>query len=1359
MLNRGDDMGYFKKNIPQMEKKKYKRQKKAVWISVILTAFLILSSITSFADEYTVDENLSMDYESIIGSEQSLANPGLIWGDKTVYKDNAVIDDGKGSIQIENDGDFLISYSAIGTAQSIKGKDNAPLDVIFVLDLSGSMREDMENGKTRIRNAVKAVNETMEALMELSDETRIGIVGFSTTAKVLLPLEHYEKYIDPNGKVSDFIDIKEKGQSTFGSKESEIFIKGVNSKEQLVINRSMVDGGTNTQVGISEGMRLLENAYPVTTEIEGKTFPKIPSVIMMTDGAAGYSSDSKDWWNPANNSGNGNGIRWYAGQGMKLMLTGEYKKKSIDRHYQIENTVNTMKVYTVGMGITDLSGRQKDLADISLNPTENWFDKNEIATEIREAWGKYKKGQNPDIEVNDSSVGRNNFYQITHPEKDKDIDTLHYVDKYYSANDAESIIDAFKDIINELSIEDAEVPTKLPKGANPFEDGYVTFTDPIGEYMEVKDVKAIVYDGKEYQKKSIKEEGSKIIYTFEGDIQSSLYGSTILEKVLIEVERIGQNYEVMKIKIPAGTLPLQVNQVTYDKDGQIIENIIEKATPIRVLYTVGLQKNINPETLEGVSSQYIESNLQDGKVRFYANFYSEKKEEKVTIGDAKTEFIPSVENKWYKTQKMEPVYKENPAITETAETAVYTKNDKDNKVVTFYGNNGLLLKDYQVEPYILSGKTNLAVQKILEGREWSNRDSFTFTLEAANDYTAKAIEAGDIILPNKTEITITKSSEGMGKFRTNHFDDIRFNKTGDYQFRITEVKGNIPNMEYDDHEMNISLSVIYKDLGLELAAPPTIIGSSSFTNVYCSDPTDLVKGFEVKKIVKSETENPYELKEGDFSFTLTPSPANPEEDPIKDPITVQNDIYGTAVFSDGVVYTKPGVYHYTVKEELGSIGGMTYSDIIYEIKITVTDNIQIAKLEAVMEITSDGKIESEMIFENEYNPQKASLNFRGKKTLEGKKLEAGMFSFKLTPEESAPMPEDNIAVNDSAGDFCFGNITYDSPGTYRYSITEINDSKKGFVYDDSSYSIIIEVEDIDGILVATATGTDNIVFTNYYEPAPLILEGDTALGGKKELSGRKLAEGEFLFSLWNQDEKIMEAKNQIDGSFSFEGITISQAGNHLFTIKEETGKHGGIIYDTAQYDVKVTAEDIDGKLVATEILYTKNGTIADSAIFRNVYKVNPAVIELHAQKILKGRELQEGEFHFILIDKEGNIISTSMNDKHGNIIFEEFEIEKAGIYEYILYEEVGKDKDIIYDNSKYMVKIEAVDSGSGNLNLTINLINNGKQVNHVQFVNVYKKSKVPDVPATGDDNKTLIYELVALIAVIFLYKVYKNLKK
>lgn len=1359
MLNRGGDMGYFEKNTLSIEKKKNKREKKAVWISLILTAFLIFSSITTFADGYAVDANLSMDYETIIGSEKSLENPGVIWGDKTVYKENAVIDDGKGSIEIENDGDFLISYSAVGTAQSIRDKDNASLDVVFILDLSGSMRQEMENGRSRIENAVKAINETMEELMNLNDETRIGIVGFSTTARELLPLDHYEKYVDPNGKTSDFIDIRESGRRRAADKESEIFIKGVNSKGRLVSDRSIVDGGTNTQVGISEGMKLLEKAYPVTTEINGKIFPKIPSVIMMTDGAAGYSSSSEDWWNPANNSGNGNGVRWYPGQGMKLMLTAAYKKKSIDRHYNLENEVNRMKIYTVGMGITELSGRQKDLANISLNPEENWFEKNEIATQIRDAWNKYKKGQNPYIEVNDRTGGYENFYQITHPAKDKDIDTLYYADKYYPANDADSIIDAFKDIINELSVENAEVPTNLEKGENPFKDGYVTFTDPIGEYMEVKDVKAIVYDGKEYLKKSRKEEEGRTIYTFEGDIQSTLYGATTLNNVLIEVKQVGENLEEMVIKVPAGILPLQINRLTYDKDGQIIENIVEKATPIRILYTAGLQKSINADTLEGVSNEYIESNMQDGAVRFYANLYTGKKAGKVTIGDAKTVFYPSAENKWYQMQKDGTVYKQNPEITETADTAVYGEREEDGKVITFYGNNGVLLKDYKIEPYILSGKTNLEVQKVLKGRDWNDSDSFTFRLEAGNEDTAKAIQSGDVILPEKTEIVITKSSEGKEKCRESHFDDIRFNKIGDYQFRITEVRGNIPNMKYDDHEMNISLSIVFKNYSLDLAGPPTITGSPSFTNEYFPEPADLLRGFEVKKTVKAEHGNSYELKSEDFSFTLTPSPANPERDPITEPITVWNDADGNAVFNNGVIYTEPGIYHYTVKEETGEIPGMSYSDTVYEITVTVKDNKEIGKLEAVMEITADEMVKDDMNFENEYNPEEVSLNLKGKKILEGKALEAGMFSFNLIPEGNAPMPAQSIAQNDSAGGFSFEKITYDRPGTYSYSIAEVNEEKTGYAYDDHIYSVIVNIEDVEGVLKATVNGMDEVVFTNRYKPIPLILEGNTALIGKKELSGRALREGEFNFTLWDEQEKLMETRNQKDGNFKFEGITIESEGEHLYTIKEETGNLMGISYDETPCQVKVKAEDIEGKLVATEILYTKNGVIEEVAMFRNSYKVNPAIVKLKGEKILKGRELQKGEFRFAVIDKDGNVIKSSINDENGNVNFGEIQVSEAGNYEYTVYEEAGADKDIRYDDSKFIVRIEAIDSGSGELDLTVNMMKNGKSVEKISFVNHYKAPKKPDIPLTGDNTRAVVYELITLISVTFLYKVYKNRKK
>lgn len=149
-----------------------------------------------------VDLDTSLKYSESLGDNTSTEFSGRIWTDKSVYSDSvtfATFGGGTSSITKNDDEDFLIAYSALGTSKAVSGETHAPVDVVFIIDISGSMSNSssrMDNGLSRIANTGTAVNASIDKLMTMNDYTRVAVVVFSNEATTLLPLDHYAKRTD-----------------------------------------------------------------------------------------------------------------------------------------------------------------------------------------------------------------------------------------------------------------------------------------------------------------------------------------------------------------------------------------------------------------------------------------------------------------------------------------------------------------------------------------------------------------------------------------------------------------------------------------------------------------------------------------------------------------------------------------------------------------------------------------------------------------------------------------------------------------------------------------------------------------------------------------------------------------------------------------------------------------------------------------------------------------------------------------------------------------------------------------------------------------------------------------------------------
>ena len=638
---------------------------------------------------------------------------GRVWADKTVTTDDQSFSGDAGSnIEVENDSDFLVTYSALATTQSITGETQSPVDVVFVVDFSGSMISNvMNDNESRLANLLDALNSSINTLMEANKYNRVAVVCYSgmnedypkdvagannrdsykEPSKVLLQLDHYQ---NSNFSVND-----RNGESNNNFRT--VTWNASNSQGQQVSGSRTIypADATNTQMGLYTGMKLLTES-DATVTIDGQTVRRVPAVIHLSDGNPTVSSDSANWWEPENNSNNGNGVvRWpSAGNCLKALMTASYMKDRINEHYASDHAEEyQVNVYNIGMGLDGiydealksdkgLPSAAQASADVTLKPGDTLFHTNyqyrndeysdpnhdsnikyntSVVQDIENTWNSYKSSQSPSMDIfsNYQSWLQYDSYTFQHPQND--INTLNYVDQYFAADDADSVTDVFEQIVSDITMSTPQVPTNVNPDAIDH-SGYITYTDVIGDYMEVKEVKNLIFSGTNFENPAISTSGNTTTYTFSGKIDSPVYGQQDANDIVITVtsntDGTGKMTQTLTVQIPASAIPLRVNTVELSSAGKVTSHDTNHAYPVRLCYTVGVQEGVKNADgtvdFSKIDDAYKSANTKDGSLYFYSNKYTGDIvcKDNETAGNSYVEFTPAKNNPYFYVQDSIPLY-------------------------------------------------------------------------------------------------------------------------------------------------------------------------------------------------------------------------------------------------------------------------------------------------------------------------------------------------------------------------------------------------------------------------------------------------------------------------------------------------------------------------------------------------------------------------------------------------------------------------------------------------------------------------------------------------------------------------------
>lgn len=1264
------------------------------------------------------------------GNKVTTQNVGRIWTDKTVMATGE-----------NEESDFLTTLSAMSSTSNSKVTVTTPLDIVMVLDASGSMNDPMGGGDSTKR--IDALKNAANSFIDTIAKQNEGIEGVDRQHKVAIV-----KFAgDETEKIGN--DQYKQGQFWYNYSQVVEGLTDCSGGKATDLKNKIAEikpaGATRADYG-------LELAGDITSGREDAK--KI--VVFFTDGKpTSFSEFDSDVANAA--------------------VTAAKKMKD-----------GKATVYTIGI----FSG-----ADPAADPS--------------------KKGTS-DVNKFMHAVS-SNYPSATSYTSDNLGARAENSDYYKSATNAEELKKVFDDISQAITSE-PPYPTEIHKGYDETKSGYITFTDELGDFMQVDSFTEVVINGTPFTKvsKTFNKETNTDTYEFDGKAKD----------LLITVQRAGDDNprkgDIVTVSIPASLIP---QSHFKNEDGKLS---VDSAQPIRVKYTssvksVALDNLFTPEKVTGLKD-YIEHNrtVVDGAktVNFYANKWSGG-----AMGDTVATFEPADTNRYYYFQKQTPIYTDkactqpakgsaladevtyyykdefeeqgenNEAKPATAviefkggdaakfdgaivsdgngnlvftvgtarlafidelhttkdsvggnntETAKDVLNPKWNNVSakatathvnSYLGNNGKISYKYDMTPAIVDTKADFGLTKVLEGRDWTKEDAFEFGLTSVDGAPMPESATAPVA------VSVTKDDLDNGKASIN-FGTIKYTEPGTYVYKVSEKNAGttVDGIAYSKNVAEITVTVTPNKKGV-LSADVKVAwseaGENEFKNVYTAKP---VESSVTDKIDVTKSLTGRDLAAGEFSFELREFKG--EDSELIE--TVANAADGKVTFSP-IKYTEIGQHTYTLHEVKGNAGGITYSTAEYTIVTTIADNGK-GQLVATHELkdAKDAKDVKSIEFKNVYTTNAAEASLAGKKSLQvpdglTPADITGKFTFTVIGEEGAPMPASTSVHNDADGKVDFGKITFTLDDlnkalgekskkrehTFTYTVTEsgevagvTNDAKLSrkvsFTVTDNGKGRLSVSRNPDGDAAFT--------FTNTYNVTPVESRVTDQIIANKVLTGRDLKAGEFSFELVEGDKVVAKGTNAADGKITMSAVKYDKPGTHAYTLREAKGNAGGITYSDAKFTIETTITDNgDGTLKAEHVL---KGT--EPAEFKNTYSVTPidAELDFDLSKAIDGRDWTDSDkFSFTITAPEGTplpdpaTVTVSKNDAKDGIAaikFGKIHYTAAGTYKYEIRENAGNAAGMTYDGHVATAEVTVTDNGKGVLTANVTKKENGR------FTNTYR---------------------------------------
>ncbi|MGO5165722.1 MULTISPECIES: Spy0128 family protein [unclassified Candidatus Paralachnospira] len=1495
----------------------------SVLLTVIMTVSLLLqpgfgiyaaeNGDTGSSTSQTVADPVTID-KWIWTQGKNTATMGRIWADKSVSSDSITYGNHtKLTVEKSEAADFLVALSALSSTQPMESETPVPLDIIMVLDVSGSMddpfgRNDSTKRLTALKNSVNAFIDLVEernkseAITDDSQKSRISLVQFAGKKK---DSEYYEdgNRIQPSKVLNSFTVCDTNGADKLKRSVSGLRAAGMTRADY--------------------GMSLAETEMDSSAR---KDAHKV--VIFFTDGAPS-SFSSFDY------------------------SVAKGAVESANRMKASGTTVYTIGIFS-GADTSDTSKKENQFMHaVSSNYLTPSVSTGSYLTDPKITLGTRVAGSEYYLKSENAEGLMKNFEDIF----TKITVTAYAPTEIGGDNPSQSGYVTFRDELGAF-MEVADFNA-------------VAYGDHIYKVHEKGEAETLANGNVRYRY-TFTEEAKQPANSIYADVDLRNILITVTKKQdgsgdLVEVKIPATmlplwSYEVKTDKAEKTTLtitdtdPINVFYSVQLQDG--VREAIEQGNPIGI-------DALNETQKQALKTYVAEHTDENGMFYLYSNLFTGTKgsDENGRInGDTEVTFSPATTNSFYYYTEDTPLYIDQSCTTpasgavEFGKTYYYKWSYYDNKLLDDDPNADILVNgsirfqlnegndtsvigndadgNLYVKKGTLKGSMPRALDNQLGGKDENTTDTagmrinFEWQIEdgiahlflgnngrlgfaAAGDLQiTKNVEAETGMNPNTEtefsivvnfydpegtefsdsrnyEYTISRKSEtgengdaeegaGSNSAAAESAETKTISSGGTITLKAGETAKirNLPaGTKYQISEPVVPDAYQLKEITngtgtieagkVDEEAPEAVVTNTYDPEPYVTpgDPADTEDVFRAKKaLVHADWED-------GLSFTfrlLALNEANPLPDDAE-VYTLESQANGTAyryvettvnssapVSFGTITFTKPGVYEYDILEYIpestGKIPGYVYSTAVFRVTVTVADDGEghlycASKTIALVQPGNDSLVdEADGIpkFNNVFDAVEESVNLKAKKVYrdpsDATKLEAGQFTFEVSAvsgqkadgtaidQTEIPMPEDEngnrivTASNLEDGDIVFREITFDENdigNTYFYEMKEAvpadADKVPGMQYSSQVYrakvvigkevsgeesqTVIVKStitylkQDADGNWVSMGGEYGNVIFQNELETVPATLEGDTALGVTKTLTGREWKEtDEFTFTLTAKDNAPMPAEGGetavVRGSAGgndpiqafFGPITYHKVGAYQYTITENDTELGGITKDprTVNVTVQVTLKAGTNELEAA-VLY--DGA-EEKPMFRNTYATTPLAENTNTlfkvQKVLSGREWKDTDsFQFILTGEDGapmpdrdmvwiNEYQSGQSVQIGDTVI----YDAAGTYVYYITEQTGSIGGITYDRTKYKVAVEVTDNGDGTLSAAPGYFvvgENGEETPYtpetastVVFTNTYRAGSVTlsgeenlkaEKILTGRDwgeNETFRFELAAI---------------
>ena len=1265
--------------------------------------------------ETIADASTMGDWSGVV--ENTTQNIGRIWTDKTVSTNDIGISDAMSATVSKGDSDFITALSVLSSTSNIASTSTTPLDIVLVLDASGSMDDDMTGGKRidALKNAANAfIDEIATQNASISDASKqhqVSIVKFAG---------------EKSNKVGN--DTYREGRYTYNysqvMKNMTACSETTKSSFKDTINAIKPAGATNA----AAGMELAQGQ--TSNRADAKKI-----VIFFTDGTPTTQSDFS------------NGVASDAIAAAKAMKDAG------------------ASVYTIGI----FDGANPS-ANVNATSNENKF--------MQAASSNYPA----------AAYTYTQYWLMSGEWKWSFGDRAEGSDFYKSASSASELSKIFEDISKEI-VKGAGYPTDAREGFE-MSDGYITFDDSLGSYMQVDAFKAIVVNNHVFSDVTKTTTDTADTYTFAGTTE--LNGKTAsLGNIVITVTKSSDaaTGDKVQVKVPAGLIPLRNFNVNETAGTMTVSDTY----PLRVFFT----SSIKPDALALVANpdeamaKYIAANTENGKVNFYANAFTPG----AALGDTVSHFNPSKGNAYYYFTSDTPIYSDE-ACTQPA-----TRGAIEAGGTHYYQNH-----------FFAMGEGGAAV---------SQTEVVSFPSGTAEQFSgALAYDASG------------NAYFKAGTARLTYIDELAKSKAEN----ITGTATDVLNPKWNSETSTSAATTVIPHLGnngkLSVEIPGTLAVSKTL---------DMPEGFDAAAY--SDKSFDFELTvEAAAGKTLHAEVKNAAGDVCGDPFELTFDKNGKATHSikaDETLYVygvAPNA-HYSVEELLNvpaDDGSLTHANPGFlQSSPTDAEGKAIAATGAVVagEVT---KAE----FVNTYAAQgtlEGSTALAGAKTLKGRAwLSSDKFTFLLKDANKsvvAPMPEgasDGVArleVTQPEGTpagtqvgFHFGDIVYTQPGTYIYQIYESEENSTvnpGVSMSQALYEVKVVVADKhdgtlsvesamtklagdDGVEFKTPEPAELAAFTNTFSDKSVTWNPSGAKTWNDATGQRTLESGMFFVMAKTIDAsaplpegdgvEAVTGKTAADvdyrgvvstvsasGSIAFPQATFSlsdlggaQSKTYVYEItevvkvgdtwvdaKDLTAGQGlpGVMYDPTVWQAIVTVKSVGegaNAHIELSVAYAKQGAATDAEAvqtdakafaFENSYNPKPAVPAISGTKVFQGRAMTEAEsFGFGLVPankaatdafgadfaKQATVSGLANGGSKG-FDFGELSFNKPGMYTFKMVEnaycgkalnsEAAQSSHIAFDTHECLVTVKVTDDHSGALQAEVSYDGGAT------FTNVYSEEK------------------------------------